>query len=74
MNIFERAKLITDNKSQCPCCKGYFVPDKRNLNRGWGIFCSKSCSVSFRNRLSKLPKSDKIREIRDKKLIQLGIS
>lgn len=73
MNLFEKAKRNINTKTQCPYCKTYFEPDKRNVNRGWGIFCSKSCSVSFRNKLSRLSPSERTVEIRNKKLTQLGI-
>lgn len=35
-------------KRKCDvCCKGYLA-DNRNLKRGWGLCCSKSCSAKKR--------------------------
>lgn len=69
MNIFKKAKLRESRKvfSNCHQCGNEFEPDKRNTNRGWGLFCSKSCSAKFRNK--KKTKAD----IRDYKLKQLNI-
>jgi hypothetical protein len=69
MNLFQKAKLESKDtdKVECYCCKSKFTPDLRNRKRGWGMFCSKSCSSKWKNK----PKSKN--EIRDYKLNQLGI-
>ena len=30
---------------ECDVCKKKYIPDQRNLKRGWGLCCSKSCSA-----------------------------
>jgi hypothetical protein len=73
MNIFQRAKLETNVKPLCLHCNQPYTPDSRNTKRGWGLFCSKSCSVTWRNTKNFVPKSEQIQMERDKKLKQLGI-
>lgn len=70
MNIFKKAKLKEKKESfsRCHYCKSEFKPDSRNVKRGWGLFCSKSCSTRWRNK--KKTKSD----IRDYNIRRLGIS
>lgn len=74
-NLFDKAKKKQKRQSNKDClfCGELFEPDKRNLNRGWGLCCSKSCSVSYRNRLKNMNPRDRKREERDKKLRQLGL-
>ena len=33
---------------KCDFCLCEYIPDKRNLKRGWGLCCSKSCSGNKR--------------------------
>lgn len=73
MNLFEKAVLTKETKPLCLCCNKPFSPDKRNLNRGWGMFCSKSCSVKYRNKVGRMSKSDQLVESREKKIRQLGL-
>lgn len=76
MNLFKKAKLkekYLSNIKFCLYCKKEFEPDLRNVNRGSGIFCSKKCSQSHLNYLRSLEKSERISELRNKKLAQLGI-
>ena len=73
MNLFDKAKLTSNVKPLCLCCNKTYQPDQRNVNRGWGLFCSKSCSVTYRNKLSMMSKSDRKVEMRNKVLKQLGI-
>lgn len=35
-------------KRDCDYCKKEYLADNRNLNRGWGKTCSKSCAASLR--------------------------
>jgi hypothetical protein len=72
MNLFNKAKAKKTTKS-CQYCKVEFAPDKRNINRGWGLCCSKSCATSLRNKLNRLPNSELVKEVRDIRLNQLGI-
>jgi hypothetical protein len=69
MNIFKKAKIREGREvfSNCHICKTEFKPDSRNKNRGWGLFCSKSCSAKWREKVK--DKSD----IRDYNLKRLGI-
>ena len=32
-------------KTNCKCCGGFFEVRQADLNRGWGLFCSKSCKA-----------------------------
>jgi hypothetical protein len=75
MNLFNKAKITQKIKTKKDClfCGNLFEPDKRALKRGWGLYCSKSCSVSHRNELGNMNSHDRIREEREKKLRQLGL-
>ena len=33
---------------KCDCCQKEYMADERNLKRGWGLTCSKSCAASKR--------------------------
>jgi hypothetical protein len=66
MTLFQKAKIKSDKKD-CYQCGSKFKPDNRNLKRGWGLFCSKSCSSKFRE------KEKTLSEIRDYRLKKLGI-
>lgn len=37
-------------RRKCDYCGRYYDADKRNLNRGWGLCCSKSCAASKREK------------------------
>jgi len=37
-------------KRKCDYCGKEYLADKRNLNRGWGLCCSKSCAAKKRER------------------------
>jgi len=37
-------------KRNCDCCKKEYLADERNLKRGWGLTCSKSCAASMREK------------------------
>lgn len=69
MNIFKNAKKKEKRTivSNCLSCNEEFKPDQRNRKRGWGIFCSMSCAITWRNK--KKNKSEK----REEKLAKLGI-
>lgn len=72
MNLFKKAKDNPD-KHLCQSCGRDFKPDNRNLKRGWGLFCSKSCSSKWRTKISNLSKSEYTTEVRDYRLRQLGL-
>lgn len=76
MNIFKKAKLNEKylGIKLCLYCKKEFTPDSRNVNRGWGIFCSKNCSQKHLNYLRRLEPLERKSELRNKKLAQLGIN
>lgn len=69
MNLFSKAKVKESRElfSNCYICKKEFKPDSRNKNRGWGLFCSKSCAAKWRE------KKKDVSEERDFKLNKLGI-
>lgn len=72
MNLFNKAKLKKTTKN-CHQCGEEFTPDNRNVNRGWGLCCSKSCAATLRNKLSRMSNSELVKEVRDLRLAQLGI-
>ena len=72
MNLFEKAKLKKE-KYLCIRCGKVFEPDKRNLKRGWGLYCSKKCSINHIHELRVMTKDDYKIELRNKRLAQLGI-
>lgn len=37
-------------KRNCDFCKREYFADNRNLKRGWGLCCSKSCAAKKRER------------------------
>lgn len=37
-------------KRNCDNCNKLYDVDQRNLNRGWGLCCSKSCAASKREK------------------------
>lgn len=75
MNLFNNAKLSAKdlNKRSCRFCNKLFIADNRNLKRGWGMCCSKSCAKSYGNSLMKMKGQGLKQEIRDLRLDQLGI-
>jgi hypothetical protein len=75
MNLFTKAKneSYKDGIHFCHFCNGEFKPDKRNLNRGWGMFCSKTSSAIFRLKLQTSSESERKRLQRDLNLRKLGI-
>jgi len=57
MNLFKNAKLnplkpvaTGTTKRQCDNCQTEYQADNRNLARGWGKCCSKSCAASLREK------------------------
>lgn len=75
MNLFNKAKIVAklEQFTKCVNCHKQFIADKRNVNRGWGVFCSKSCAVICRNNLNSLESKLKIQENRVIQLKKLGI-
>lgn len=37
-------------KRSCDYCRKEYLADSRNLNRGWGLCCSKSCAAHKREK------------------------
>jgi hypothetical protein len=73
MNLFQKAqKLQKTQSTNCLICNSEFEPKLSDLERGWGMFCSKNCSSSWRNKV-KYKKVTK-QEIREYKIRKLGIS
>ena len=72
MTLFDKAK---DKKTtrNCQNCNKEFTPDKRNVNRGWGLCCSKSCAATYKNKLRSMSGRELTKEVRDMRLSQLGI-
>lgn len=74
MNLFDKAKDDEeDGYKNCLYCGNLFKPKKADLNRGWGLYCSKSCAVKWKNENRNSNKLKKKSMNRDKKLKQLGI-
>jgi len=38
---------------KCNNCKSDYLADERNVKRGWGLCCSKSCAASMREKSKK---------------------
>jgi predicted RNA-binding Zn ribbon-like protein len=49
-------KRICDNDN----CVVIYTPDSRNLKRGWGLCCSKSCAAEKREK-DKIKKKNKLK-------------
>lgn len=52
MNIFQKAKakeVQYPSKRRCDFCGVEYKTDLRNLKRGWGLCCSKSCAAEKRS-------------------------
>ena len=75
MSLFEKAKKssLSEDLRKCRWCNKEYKADNRNLKRGWGLCCSKSCAALYKLKVNNLNGSEKIMEERDKKLDQLGI-
>ena len=73
MSLFDKAKMVKADVRLCRCCKAEFKPDKRNLKRGWGMCCSKSCAATYKVMLASMSELDKKREVRDLRISQLGL-
>jgi len=74
MTIFDKAKLVKcDSTRECFSCGVAFKPDLRNVKRGWGMNCSKSCASKMKIKMSNLSELDKKAIMRDWRLNQLGI-
>jgi hypothetical protein len=50
MNLFEKAyeNRQSEDFNTCYICGCKFKLNKSNIRRGWGMFCSKSCSAKWR--------------------------
>jgi len=72
MTLFDKAKSVKVTKN-CHNCGKEFTPDKRNVNRGWGLCCGKSCAATYKGKLGRMKGSELVREVRDMRLSQLGI-
>lgn len=51
-----------NTKRYCLVCFEDFKSDLRNLKRGWGLCCSKSCAAVKRERDNKLKDSNNIKK------------
>lgn len=41
---------MATKKRKCDVCQKEYITDTRNLARGWGLCCSKSCAASKREK------------------------
>jgi hypothetical protein len=75
MNLFDISKVKSkdSNKRECLYCGNKFTTDIRNVKRGWGKCCNKSCAASLKNKYKFMSKSERIREKRNNTLKSLGI-
>jgi translation initiation factor 2 beta subunit (eIF-2beta)/eIF-5 len=73
-NIFDKAKDKEDKGfKKCFTCGTTFRPDIRNVKRGWGMNCSKSCASNMKLTFSNVSELEKKVMLRDWKLENLGI-
>lgn len=47
-------------KRKCDNCGKEYEADNRNLNRGWGLCCSKSCAAKKRERSKPTYNADRV--------------
>lgn len=47
-------------KRNCDNCNKEYEADKRNLRRGWGLTCSKSCAASKREKTKRVSHQNKV--------------
>lgn len=47
--------MATKVNTNCKCCGKVFSVRQADLNRGWGLFCSKSCKATKPKTISVLP-------------------
>ena len=75
MNLFENAKVKSKDadKRECLNCNRLFIPDPRNVKRGWGRCCSKHCAAALKFKYNKMSESERVREKRNDVLRALGI-
>jgi hypothetical protein len=76
MNVFNKAKARAKNEKKtldCIMCGKEFVPYRGSLERGWGRFCSKSCSAEFRNVAERVSPAELKSLERAKALRELGL-
>ena len=75
MDLFKNAKIKSkdSDKKECLYCGDEFTPDLRNVKRGWGRCCSKSCAGSLKTKYKYMTKAERIREKRNDTLKSLGI-
>ena len=43
--------MATMVNTNCKCCDKVFSVRQADLNRGWGLFCSKSCKATKTNKV-----------------------
>lgn len=58
----------------CPNCGKQFSPDPRNVARGWGVSCSKSCAATLRERkagASKVPTVRSVKKVRFENILNI---
>lgn len=70
--LFDKAKEKKVVK-HCQNCSKEFTPDKRNVNRGWGLCCGKSCAATYKGKLARMKGNELVREVRNMRLSQLGL-
>ena len=75
MDLFKNTKIKSkdSDKKECLYCSKEFKPDLRNVKRGWGKCCSKSCAASLKTKYKYMTKAEIIREKRNDALKSLGI-
>lgn len=75
MNLFNSAKLNSkdSDKKECLYCNRLFIPDPRNVKRGWGRCCSKHCASALKFKYNRMSESERIMEKRNDVLKTLGI-
>ena len=76
MNLFSSAKINSKDSDKRPClyCNILFTPDPRNIKRGWGRCCSKSCAAAMKYKYKSMSEFERIREKRNDVLKTLGIN
>ena len=57
-----RGGIMSYIKRNCDYCGKEYKADTRNLNRGWGLCCSKSCAAKKREKSKKGYDSERVKD------------
>ncbi len=56
-------------KRNCECCNKEYLADERNIKRGWGLTCSKSCAAKKREKSKPNYNADRVAKNNVRRLV-----